>query len=98
MSRARTTRLRRAVSPTFGTVRTLDEVRVGHHLDHGRPVVRDGVRERSVERSAIADADAVSAAVAREGREVRVVQRRLPDVPLPRPLLLGDLAELAVVE
>ena len=47
---------------------------------------------------AVGHADAERAAVARVRGEVRVVQRGLPDVPLARALLLGDLAELAVVE
>ena len=43
-------------------------------------------------------ADAERAAQLGVRGEVRVVQRRLPDVPLAGALLLGDLAELAVVE
>src|SRR4051812_14616256 len=72
---------------------TSDEIGVGHDLDHRRAPVGDGTGERVVEVAPVGDADPERAAVLRVGREVGVVEGRLPDVPLARALLLGDLAQ-----
>src|SRR5436309_1529682 len=75
-----------------------DEVRVAHDLDHRGAVVGQRLDDRVVELRAVGHARPMGTADPGVLGEVGVVQRGLPDVPLPRLLLLRDLAELSVVE
>jgi hypothetical protein len=74
------------------------QLRVGDDLDERRPVVRQGPDQGVVELVRSLDADAEGAAEPGVGGEVGVVQRGLPYVVALGPLLLGDLAERAVVQ
>ena len=67
-------------------------------LDECRPLMRHGLRQRRLQLADLGDPDTVAAAKAGELREVRIAQIGLPDLPLTRPLLLRDLAQLVVVQ
>ena len=71
---------------------------VGQDLDQGRAVVGQRPGDRVVELGRLRDPDPQAAAVPGAGREVRVVQGGLPDLPAAVALLLRALAELVVVE
>src|SRR4051812_47247001 len=75
-----------------------EQIRIAHHLDQSRTVVGERASKRVVQFRGLRDADAERAADARVLGEVRVVQLGLPDVPVAGALLLGDLAQLPVVE
>ena len=60
--------------------------------------MREGFAQGVVQLRRIGHANALEPAQGGEVGEVRVVQGRLPDVPIAGTLLLADLAQLAVVE